>query len=139
MAVGIGALIPIQTGANATLRTVFGHSAYAAIFNFAIGGVCILLISLAGRIPMPTAETMATAPWWSFLGGLVGMVYVLTVSVVARKLGATPLLFLVLAGQVISSLVFDHFGLIGFPKSPLTFSKLFGIGLVILGVLAIRR
>ena len=139
MAAAVGALIPIQTGANATLRTVLGHPAYAAIVNFGVGGLSILAFALAARISVPAAARVADVPWWAYLGGIVGVIYVLTVSVVARKLGATPLLFLVLAGQVISSLLFDHFGLIGFPKSPLTLSKLVGIGLVILGVLVIRR
>jgi bacterial/archaeal transporter family-2 protein len=135
----VGALIPLQTGANSTIRAVFGHPAHAAMVNFGVGAIAVMVFSVAARLSAPPLQKLAEAPWWSFSGGVVGAIYVVTASLIARKLGATPLLFLVLAGQVISSLVCDHFGLIGFAKSPLTWSKIGGIALVILGVLIIRR
>jgi bacterial/archaeal transporter family-2 protein len=139
MAAAVGALIPLQTGANATIRSIAGQPAHAAIVNFGVGGICIILYALFSRLSLQPFAKLSAAPWWAFLGGAVGVTYVLIVSLVARKLGATPLLFLVLAGQLISSLVCDHFGLIGFPKSPVTMSKVIGISLVIVGVLLIRR
>ena len=139
MAALVGALIPLQTGANATIRMIFGHPAYAGIVNFSVGAIVIFLYALVAPLPVPNAQQINRVPWWGLLGGVVGVIYVLTVSMAARRLGATVLLVLVLTGQIVSSLICDQFGLLGFPRSPLTMSKLVGLGLVVLGVAVMRR
>jgi transporter family-2 protein len=43
------------------------------------------------------------------------------------------------AGQLIISLVLDHFGAFGVPRSPVNLGRIAGVALVIAGVILVRR
>ena len=43
------------------------------------------------------------------------------------KLGAAPMIGLIVGGQMLTSLFLDHFGLVGYPASPVTIWKILGI------------
>jgi len=47
-------------------------------------------------------------------------------------------LALIVVGQMLCSLVFDHFGLLGVPQQPASLTRLGGAALLILGVALIR-
>ena len=55
------------------------------------------------------------------------------------RLGATVLLALTIAGQMAASLLVDHFGVIGFPQTPVTPARLLGAVLLVAGVMLIMR
>jgi transporter family-2 protein len=74
---------------------------------------------------------------WS--GGIIGALYVLAAVVLAPRLGAGTLVAAVVAGQMITSLVLDHYGLIGFPVHPLSAVRFIGAALIIMGVVLIQR
>jgi len=70
---------------------------------------------------------------------LCGAGYVASVTVVGPRLGAMALLALVLIGQMVASLAVDGFGVMGFPQSPVTPSRLLGAVLLVAGALLIVR
>ncbi len=59
--------------------------------------------------------------------------------VLAPKLGAGTLVAAVVAGQMFTSLLLDHYGLIGFPVHSLSLVRFLGAVLVIAGVILIQR
>ena len=83
--------------------------------------------------------TAAAVPAWAWLGGLLGATYVAATTVLGPRLGAAAFLALTLAGQMLAALLVDHYGVIGFPESPLTPARLVGAVLLVLGVLLIMR
>jgi len=64
---------------------------------------------------------------------------VLAAIVLAPRLGAATLIAAVVAGQMITSLVLDQYGLVGFPVHSMTLVRLLGAALVIAGVILIQR
>ena len=54
------------------------------------------------------------------------------------KLGAATFIALLVAGQMLCSLAFDHFGLLGIPVHPASLVRLAGAAFLILGVVLIR-
>lgn len=129
-----GALMPIQMGANATVGQHVRTPYEATFVNFA-GGVIVLLVLLAilGR-PIPTPWNVPAAPWWSWIGGIIGVIMV-TISVISRReLGATTFFAAILAGQIFSSLVLDHYGWLGFTVRSISMPRLIGAALVLVGV-----
>ncbi|WP_407252114.1 DMT family transporter [Klebsiella pneumoniae] len=54
------------------------------------------------------------------------------------KLGATTVLALMVVGQMLLSLMLDHYGLLGIPVYPVTGIRLLGVVLLVLGVVLIR-
>jgi len=139
LAVFVGLLLPVQTGVNAQLRTFLGHPIATALVSFGVGAVGLLVAVLWLRIPVPLAEAWSQSAWWQWSGGLLGAIYIALVVVLAPRLGAGTTIAAVVGGQMVASLMLDHFGWIGFPEHPVSALRLLGAGLVILGVALIQR
>jgi bacterial/archaeal transporter family-2 protein len=139
LAVFVGLLLPVQTGVNAQLRAFLGHPIATALVSFGVGVVGLLVAVLWLRIPVPLAEAWSQSAWWQWSGGLLGAIYIALVVVLAPRLGAGTTIAAVVGGQMVASLMLDHFGWIGFPEHPVSALRLLGAGLVILGVALIQR
>ena len=139
LAVVIGALLPVQTGVNAQLRAFLGNPVTTAFVSFGVGTIGLLVAILSMGIPVPLAEAWARSGWWQWTGGLMGAIYIAGVVVLAPRLGAGTLIAAVVGGQMVASLLLDHFGLVGFAEHPVSALRLVGAALVILGVMLIQR
>jgi transporter family-2 protein len=133
-----GALIPIQTGLNATLGRVAGGALWGAMANFAVGGTALALILVFTRAPLPSFAALASAPAWAWVGGLLGATWIATTTAAAPKLGAAALIALIIAGQMCASLVMDAHGLLGFPLQAISAPRVLGAVLLVAGVVLIR-
>ena len=139
MAVAFGALVPVQTGSNATLVRFVGHPLYAAAVNTAVATLVLALVVLALRLPAPTLRAAGNAPWWTWMGGLYGATLVTSAVVLAPRLGATAYVAATLTGTLSMSMLVDHYGLMAFSSQPITGTRLLGVTLVALGMLLIAR
>ena len=134
----VGAGLTVQVGMNATVRLAIGSPMLAAIVNFVVGLAGLAIVALASGARW-TPGSAATVPAWAWFGGLLGAAYVASTTVLGPRLGAATLLALTLAGQMAAALAVDHYGVIGFPQSPLTASRQVGAALLVAGVLLIMR
>jgi transporter family-2 protein len=75
----------------------------------------------------------------SWTGGIFGAIYIAISILMLPKLGAATVLALLVAGQMIGSIVFDHYGLLGVPVHSVNLSRILGALLLMAGVLLIRR
>lgn len=139
LALAAGVLLPVQAGLNAQLRSALGSPVAAALISFVVGTAGLATISLLMRTPLPLGRAWAATTPWQWAGGLIGAAYVLAAVVLAPRLGAATLIAAVVAGQMLSSLVLDQYGLVGFPVHSLTLVRLIGAVLVIAGVILIQR
>ena len=73
------------------------------------------------------------------MGGTLGAVYVTSALVLAPRLGVATLVGLIVLGQVLASLVIDHYGLLGVAVRPASLPRLLGAGLLLAGVAAVHR
>jgi transporter family-2 protein len=133
-----GVMIPVQAGVNAQLAHWIGGPVRAALVSFAIGTAALLALALAVARGFPGGERVAAAPWWIWVGGVMGAFYVFGSIVTAPKLGAVTFVAVVLAGQAVASLVVDQFGWVGFAEHPLSLGRLAGIVLVAAGLALVR-
>jgi len=139
LALAAGVLLPVQAGLNAQLRSALGSPIAAALVSFLVGTAGLATIALLLRTPLPVGRAWAATSPWQWSGGLIGAVYVLAAIVLAPRLGAATLIAAVVAGQMITSLVLDQYGLVGFPVHSMTLVRLLGAALVIAGVILIQR
>jgi transporter family-2 protein len=135
----VGVLLAIQAGVNAQLRTAIGDPIATALASFVVGSIGLLILTLALRAPVPLGAAWDRARWWQWTGGLLGATYIAVAVVLAPRLGAGTLIAAVVAGQMVASVILDHFGLVGFAVHPATGTRLLGTGLVILGVFLIKK
>lgn len=134
-----GAALAFQVGFNNGLRARVGHPMIAALISFGVGMVALAAYVAAARPAVPGVRELARAPWWIWMGGLVGAVYVACAAAFAARLGAAGWLALVVAGQILTSLAMDHFGLVGFERQPITAARLVGAALLLAGVALVLR
>ncbi len=133
-----GASVPTQAGINAKLNIYTGSPVIASIISFLAGSATLIIYGLVTRTPLPPMTAFTGAPWWIWIGGCLGAFYVASCIVIANKVGALSLVALILAGQMIASLILDHFGLIGYKVQPISFLKIAGILLIVAGIYCIR-
>lgn len=72
-------------------------------------------------------------------GGLFGAAYGLTAILLANAVGAGTLMALVVTGQLVSSIIIDHFGWLGFDVHPASWPRIIGCGLMIIGLALIAK
>ena len=76
---------------------------------------------------------LAGAPWWVWLGGLLGAFNIAASVFLAPRLGALVLAMMVISGQIIASIILDHFGLLGYRRTPSIPTRLLGAVLLVAG------
>ena len=134
----LGTLGPIQTGVNSTLSNYLSHPSQAAFISF-LGGVIIFFIILIFLRPsIPDLVSLKKAPFWSFTGGLMGACIVFGAIMIAPKIGAATYVSTFITGTIIMSLILDHFGLMAFETKPIDLWKLFGVSLVLSGMIIVN-
>jgi transporter family-2 protein len=135
----VGAAITVQTGSNARLKEALGQPLPAVIISSSIGIVALVLVVLVSRRPWPPLERFGDAPWSAWIGGLLGAVYAVVTVLLARDLGAATLTALVVTGQLVCSVVLDHFGWIGFELHAASPWRIAGCALMVVGLVLISR
>jgi len=138
LAFAAGAGLPFQAGINATLADYLGSPLRASLVSFIVGTVALLAIVVIAARSWPATGKVSGAPWWVWVGGFFGVLYVATAAVAAPRIGAVALLTFVLAGQTVASVVIDHFGWVGFKEQALTPGRLVGLALLAAGVTLVR-
>ena len=132
-----GLCVPAQAGINAQLNGWTRSPVLAAAISFAVGTVALFGYALLSRIPLPPFASLTGYPWWIWLGGLLGAFFVAITLVLVSKLGATAMLALVVAGQMLASLFLDHFGLLGYQMHPINLWRVTGVFFVVGGVILV--
>ncbi len=134
-----GAGLAVQAGANTQLKVNVGDPFKVSLYSFLIGTIALAIIVLFNRnISLSNAQLLQTS-WWHWTGGILGAVYVVAVIVLAPKLGVFYLFGSLVVGQIIFSLLIDHFALLGFAHRPITFSKIIGLVFLIAGLFIIQN
>jgi len=135
----VGAVITMQVGTNTRLKEAFGEAMPAVIISSMLGVVILAVATLVSRTPWPSVARLAGAPWWAWLGGLLGAVYAVATVLLARRLGAATLTAVVVTGQLVCSVALDHFGALGFTEHALSAGRMVGCLLMIAGFVLISR
>jgi len=134
-----GAILPVQAAVNARLGGILGNRSLAAFVSFVVGTVGLALYILLSRGSMPPAQAVRSAPWWVWIGGIIGALYVTIVIIAAPRIGVATLTGLAVAGQMAVSAILDHWGLLGLPVNPVTPARALGLALIVVGVVLLQR
>ena len=138
-AVLLGVTVAFQPLMNAVLARAIGSPFGAAAISIAIaafGAAAMLAVTGRGEI---SRATLASVPWWIYLAGFVGTLFVAGGVVIAPITGAQLFFISVIAGQLIGATLADHFGLFGLAVRPLSLERALGLALVLAGALLVQR
>lgn len=139
VAIVMGCFMAIQPAINGQLRFRMGSPAQAAMISTSVSTISLLFFVLAVQRPAwPDGETVRSAPWWIWTGGLLGAVYVAMSIVLVQRLSAAVAFSIVVFGQMVCALILDHFGWFGLTPHEISPGRLIGVVLVVAGVAMIR-
>ena len=133
-----GGATALQAPTNARLATAVAGPVNAAFVSFAVGTAALGLLA-AILHTRPDIAASRALPWYAWVGGLYGAIFVVAAAWAVPRLGVAMTITLMVAGQLMISLVLDHFGALGVPQAPISLTRLAGVALVIGGVLLVRR
>lgn len=79
------------------------------------------------------------APWYTLLGGVLGVLIVGGYAFVIPRIGLAPAITIAVASQLIFSAILSHYGVLGAVEQPLTVSRVAGILVLLVGTWLIVR
>lgn len=139
LAMGAGACIALQASANSRFRQNLGDNALWAAYFSILGTILTATVAmLVLRPQMPGSAVLRETQWWNWIGGPLGALIVLAGAALTQKLGAAPFIALVVGGQLLCSLLLDHYALMGLAERTITPGRAVGALLVVAGVVCIK-
>lgn len=131
-----GMTVAIQPSINARLAQKVGVIESACI-SFGVGTIALLLVLLfSGK---GTLRGIGDTAWWEWTGGLLGALFVSMTIVVVPRIGTAAAMAAIIAAQLVTGLVLDHFGLFGFKGVPMDIKRTVGVALLLCGAFLVRR
>lgn len=133
-----GGMIALQAPTNVMLARAGGSPVLAALISFAVGTAALFVTwLLSGN--RPGSAPFGALPWYAWLGGVYGAVYVAVAAYASPRIGLASLITVGIAGQVLVAIWLDHIGALGLPRAPVSLTRVGGAFLVVAGVVLVRR
>jgi len=133
----VGGILALQAPINAGLGRATGSLA-AALVSFIIGTlVLVAVVGVSGE-----ASGVASSfdvRWYYLLGGVLGAAYVTMALITVRSIGAGGVAAATITGQLAVSVVIDRLGVLGLEETPLSFSRIAGVVLLLAGTYLVVR
>lgn len=139
LALGSGALLPIQASFNAQLARSLDSVPLAANISYLTGSVVLVALLLSGRFESPDWLALGQTPRWSWIGGVLGAWYITSSTYFVSVLGATLTLGLVVGGQAIVGVITDHYGWLNLPQYRLTRHRRIALGLLVVSLFLLTQ
>ncbi|HZJ13227.1 MAG TPA: DMT family transporter [Methyloceanibacter sp.] len=134
-----GGMIALQAPINAEVATRLGHPISAATMSFCVGTIALLALTLIFARNSTNLGALQTMPLYMLLGGgLLGAVYVTVNLVLAPKIGVAAIMALGIAGQLVTALLLDRFGMFELLEREMSVGRVGGVILVLIGALMVR-
>ena len=102
LALILGAILPIQANVNARLAKALSSPVMAAFVSFATGTVALLVYLILTKQFSLQGVNSPPAPWWIWIGGVLGVFFVAGIVVLVPRLGVALAFSLVIAGQMLA-------------------------------------
>lgn len=134
-----GMMMPTQAAINNKLASFVESPVLAAFISFVVGTAALFVYILFSGIPLGNLASLKQASFVSWTGGILGAFFVASAVILVPRLGVALTFSLIVAGQMLITLVLDHFGFLGVPVKELSVMRLMGVALIVGGVVLIRK
>jgi len=133
-----GLLMAVQGSLNTALGKAVGL--WEATFVVHATGTAILIFVLfILKIARGNLAALSQAPWYSYLGGLVGVFIIYLVAASIPSVGVANATTAIIVGQVLTAVLIDHFGGFGLAKIPCGWNQIAGLALLAIGAKLLLR
>jgi transporter family-2 protein len=133
-----GVSFVFQQAVNANLRAELGYPFWAGFVSYLGGTIAMLVMVFAMREPWLSGQMIGRTSLVSWTGGIFGAIYIAISILLLPRIGAATLVALIVLGQMVASLAFDHYGILGVPVQPAEITRLLGAGFLVVGVVLVK-
>lgn len=103
-----GAIVGIQRAMNGLINEHSQQSFTTSLLNFIMGssvlGIALLFAVAIGKVEF---VALPSGPWWIYMGGTIGVIYIAFTSTIVQHLGVLTFTLFSTGGQLIGALVID--------------------------------
>ena len=131
----------VLSGALSGVQTAIKASA----ISFTVGLSCLCVICIGLRLMQGKCAVVQTRehmneknPWWMWIGGVFGGIYVLANVELAEIFGTGLAVIIILIGLTTGGILVDHFGLFESPKKTMNVQKIVGVCVMVFGATLIK-
>jgi len=129
-----GAFIPLIGILNGRVGRALGEPFYASVMLFGVAIILALVVSVIFGKAAPSVQNLQTLRPMDYTAGFIVAFYVISATVLAGKIGVANFIVMAVSGQIMFSLMIDHFGLFGAPVKPINMTQLVGAVLLLIGL-----
>jgi transporter family-2 protein len=135
IAFGAGIAVSFQAAINSQMAAAVGaNPVVAALISFLCGSAALAVVAFVrGGLPDALA-VLPQQPLWKFSGGFLGAAFIFCTVLLVPRIGLLNLVVLVIAGQLLTSMAIDHFGLVHVAMRKVSALRLAGTAVMIVGV-----
>lgn len=127
-----GVLMAVQGSLNTALSKAIGLLETTFVVHL-IGTVILVVLLFVFRMGKGNMSALSQAPWYSYLGGVVGVLIIYLVAASIPKVGVANATTAIIVGQVLTAVAIDHFGIFGLERIPCGWSQIGGLLLLAIG------
>jgi bacterial/archaeal transporter family-2 protein len=103
-----GAIVGVQRALNGLINEHSGQSFTTSLLNFIMGssalGIALLFAVAIGKVEF---VALPSGPWWIYMGGTIGVIYIAFTSTIVQHLGVLTFTLFSTGGQLIGALFID--------------------------------
>jgi len=131
----IGLIGGVAVGLQSPLASMMSQrlGVFESIFIVHIGGAVFSLIPLliygGGKLAQ-----WRSIPWFALCAGIFGLVVIGAISYTIPRVGVAAAITTIIAGQLLVSMVLDHYGLLGASQRSMDATRVVGLAVVLAGV-----
>lgn len=131
-----GVAVGIQSPLGSLIAQRMGpmESVFILHFGGAFASGVVLLANRGGAL-----SQWQSLPWYTLIAGFLGLVVISAATYAIPRLGAGTSALLIVSGQMLISVVIDHFGLFGVMVRPIEPSRILGFVIVAVGIWLLVR
>ncbi len=133
-----GSFLPVQAGLNSKLAKAGGSPLHAAMISFSVGVLALVIYILLSSQSV-SWKGLREAPPYAWIGGMLGAFYVSVIIFSFPRIGPGLAFSLVVAGQLLISLLMEHFQVLGAQPQPISIGRIAGMLLIVGGVVLMKK
>ncbi len=127
-----GLLMAVQGAMNAGAAKTIGLWEASFVVH-SLGTVVSVAALLLAQKGLGGLQHIGEAPWYFYLGGPVGVAIVYAVMVAVNRVGMVNATTAIVAAQLLTAAVVDHFGLFAAEQISFRWFKIIGVVLIAIG------
>lgn len=120
-----GVAMAFQGSINSSLSKILGLWETTFVVHL-VGLLLVTVLLVVCGVGDGSILNITNAPWYTYLGGVLGVVIIYSVAFSMPKIGVAPATAAIIVAQVLTATLVDHFGLFGLNKIPFSFCSILG-------------